>query len=735
MKKQGHLGARISALLLSAAMLCGTGCSSTGGKGGTSADYTWSNVAIGGGGYVTGMEYNPKEEGLVYARTDIGGLYRRQKDGNWVPLTDFLGSDEWSYIGIESMATDPVEPNRVYFAGGTYMNDPGALFASEDYGETWTRFDAPFSCGGNQSGRGCGERMSVNPKNNKEVWFGSRDKGLWKTEDYGKNWEEVTSFPVKGNYKQESNSIGIMWVEFDPTSEDMYVGVAMTDGVCIYKTADGGSTWIPLAENAKGMYPLHADFSSNGKLYLAYSDNCGPNMSPTAGAVYCYDPASDSFTDITPNLNDGRQGGFGGISVDAQNPDTVVVSTLGWWSDNGDNLYYTTDGGKTWSGLFNNNTSETGYQMDTAEASWLDWGRGENQAKTGWWVADVNINPFNSDEVMYGTGATIYSTTNMTKIGTEPVRIAFDAYGLEETAVFKMLAPPANESGDSPQLYSIMGDLTGFAHMDVTKCPDDAHFMKNGKPTDLDCAFMDPNIAVYTSEEKTTTLTYTKDGGKAWESVKHKPDPANGGQVAMAADGSSFIWIPNSISGTPYVTTDFGETWYYVEGLGYNAKITADRVNPKIYYATCDGLFYVSKDGGLTFESTGQMVADSAEPVSVFGKEGHVWLSSSTLIMYTEDAGESFQTVKTLPTVDSIGFGKAKDEKHYPVIYAEGNDGTNGYGIYKSEDKGESWVRINDDQHLFGNLNPKYITGDSNVYGRVYFATDGRGIVMGDIAK
>ncbi len=49
--------------------------------------------------------------------------------------------------------------------------------------------------------------------------------------------------------------------------------------------------------------------------------------------------------------------------------------------------------------------------------------------------------------------------------------------------------------------------------------------------------------------------------------------------------------------------------------------------------------------------------------------------------------------------------------------------------------KGKTWLRINDDQHKFGNLNPKYITGDSNVYGRVYFCTDGRGIVMGDIAS
>ena len=131
MKKRG----RLTAVLLSGAMLCGigTGCTS-----GSAQTYTWSNVAIGGGGYVTGMEYNPKEEGLVYARTDIGGLYRRKKDTDWVPRSDFLGADEWGYIGIESMATDPVEPNRVYFAGGTYMSDDAALFASDDYGETWT---------------------------------------------------------------------------------------------------------------------------------------------------------------------------------------------------------------------------------------------------------------------------------------------------------------------------------------------------------------------------------------------------------------------------------------------------------------------------------------------------------------------------------------------------------------------------------------------------------------------
>jgi xyloglucan-specific exo-beta-1,4-glucanase len=50
-------------------------------------------------------------------------------------------------------------------------------------------------------GRGMGERLAIDPHNNKILFFAARSgHGLWKSADSGATWKNVTSFPDAGTY-------------------------------------------------------------------------------------------------------------------------------------------------------------------------------------------------------------------------------------------------------------------------------------------------------------------------------------------------------------------------------------------------------------------------------------------------------------------------------------------------------------------------------------------------------
>ncbi|KAF7986251.1 hypothetical protein HWV62_38725 [Athelia sp. TMB] len=229
----------------------------------SSQTYTWNNVKIGGGGgFVPNIIFNPSQKGLAYARTDIGGAYKLNPDDSWTPLLDFANNTNWHYWGTDALATDPVDPTRVYLAVGMYTNsyDPnnGAILASTNQGSSWTANPLPFKVGGNMPGRGMGERLAVDPNDNSILYFGARSgHGLWKSTNYGATWTNVTSFTSTGNYAPDptdttgynSDLIGIAWVTFDSTSGTsgtptprIFVGVASTGVTNIYVSENAGST-------------------------------------------------------------------------------------------------------------------------------------------------------------------------------------------------------------------------------------------------------------------------------------------------------------------------------------------------------------------------------------------------------------------------------------------------------------------------------------------------------------
>jgi hypothetical protein len=85
--------------------------------------------------------------------------------------------------------------------------------------------------------------------------------------------------------------------------------------------------------------------------------------------------------------------------------------------------------------------------------------------------------------------------------------------------------------------------------------------------------------------------------------------------------------------------------------------------------------------------------------------------------------------VSNVVEADAVGFGKAKVRGGYPAVFVSAK--VRGVrGIFRSDDAGQRWIRVNDDRHQYA-FTGAAITGDPRVFGRVYVTTNGRGIIYG----
>jgi hypothetical protein len=154
-------------------------------------------------------------------------------------------------------------------------------------------------------------------------------------------------------------------------------------------------------------------------------------------------------------------------------------------------------------------------------------------------------------------------------------------------------------------------------------------------------------------------------------------------------------------------------------------------------YDAATGRFYVSTDRAVSFNVTtaglpalpGYQLG-AAETKTVFGKEGDVWCTAGDNGLYhSTNAGKQFIKHTAVQQANKIAFGKAAPGTDYPAIYLAGKV-YDLYGIFRSVDKGNSWIRINSDRNQY--LGIRALAADANVFGRVYIGTSGRGIVYGE---
>ncbi len=204
---------------------------------------------------------------------------------------------------MEALAVDPAHPDRLYLALGTYAQSwagNGAVLRSEDRGTTWTRTDLTVKLGGNEDGRGAGERLLVDPRDSDTLWLGTRHDGLLKSTDRGVTWAAVSGFPA--TVSQSGQGVTFLVA----VGRAVYAGWGDGDwsagAVNLYRTTDG-ATWTAVPAQPTGTsakVPIRAAYDARAReLYVTYADAPGPNGQST-GSVHKLAVADGTWREVTP---------------------------------------------------------------------------------------------------------------------------------------------------------------------------------------------------------------------------------------------------------------------------------------------------------------------------------------------------------------------------------------------------------------------------------------------------
>ena len=735
--------------------------------------YTWKSVQMVGGGFVDGIVFHPTAKGVRYARTDMGGAYRwNDAVKRWEPILWWVPYDDLNLMGVESIAVDSSDASRVYLACGTYTNartPDGAILRSADRGKTFQRTNVPIKFGGNENGRGNGERMSVDPNDGKILYLGTRLNGLWKSTDGAVTWNKVDSFPdvteappaaAPGQaapagpgrgFTRPSRGAGVVVTLFDPrsgskgkASSTVYAAVSLMGRDNLYRSVDGGKTWQPVSGQPTQYRPTHMVLAPDGMMYLSYGDDPGPS-SMTNGAVWKFDTKSGAWTEISPEKPDaaaGKRFGYAAVAVDARHPRTVIASSFRRPNGAGgeDDMFRSVDGGATWKAVFGGGGGGT---FDNTLAPYV--------TRTPiHWMFDIEIDPFNSDHAMFTTGYGGWETFNLTAMDKgQPTKWSVMSTGIEETVALELLSP-----NKGAHLISAIGDYGGFVHWDLDKpAPEGASEPPLFSNTNgVACGEKNPDVVVRVGRSSAhhpgMNIGYSLDGGRTWMPPASMPQPNSAlGTIAVSSDGATWVWSPQ---GSPvYFTRDRGATWTESKGLPNNARVIAGREDSQKFYAMSlfDGKLFVSADGGASFAEQPLTLPDGLPQrggnrgdnrggqdrlYATPGKEGDLWLAAFNGLYHSADSGKTFARLGGVAEIHAFGFGKAAPGKSDSALYLIGV--VNGLrGVFRSDDSAGSWVRINDDQHQWGLV--LQVTGDPKQYGRVYVGTHGSGTIYGDPAQ
>ena len=153
-----------------------------------------------------------------------------------------------------------------------------------------------------------------------------------------------------------------------------------------------------------------------------------------------------------------------------------------------------------------------------------------------------------------------------------------------------------------------------------------------------------------------------------------------------------------------------------------------------------DGSFNISSDGGATWGIISNDLPlttdlwNKTRLITIPDNAGHLFINIQNKLWKSTNGGRNWTQVVSVNQAQSLTFGAGFDV--YPALYIFGrlSAGSNNY-FYRSDDAGQSWIRINEhsEKELWSSI--RTIAGDRNIPGRLYAAASGQGVIFGGKAN
>ena len=492
-------------------------------------------------------------------------------------------------------------------------------------------------------------------------YIGFDNGGVWRSTDYGSNWEPIFD-------RESTGSIGAIAVApSDPNI--IYVGSGagiirpdLATGNGVYKSTDAGKTWTHLGLFDSEMIAM-IDVSPrdpNRLFVAALGHPYGPNAER---GIFRSTDGGKTFQKV---LYKDEYTSGDDVRIDPGNPDVVYAALWqqqqsyiegGAFGGNSGGIFKSTDGGSTWKPLTD--------------------GLPE--------VLQANLAVAASDsKVVYAMVA-----------GSAPAggRGGRGGAAAGTTGLYK-----STDGGDHWSLAARGADGRG------TRTPDPRPLARIGGgdlPT-LAVDPKDPNV-VYSSS---TVLWRTEDGGGTWSAVRGAPGGDDYQKTWINPTNPNVLLVVSDQGGV--VSANRGASWstWYTQPTAAMYHVSTDRAFP---YRVCGGqqdsgsacVDSRSNDGQITFhdwhpvniQEYGEAAPDPKNPDLVYGS------ARNGVSLYNRKTG---QTTQVGPNFTDAATGTAfnRNVRTMPIEWSPVNASLLFYGsnaVWKTIDGGAHWMRISGD--------------------------------------